>query len=229
MNINELNPIHPINLSEHTRDVIPGSGSFKDLYEKVCDNTIQPLIDHAGEIIGINYDAKCETILEDCIEQYKFTLRYQGKDIMGYIFAALQLKVENKEIASIDELEDAVVIYYANGDKKVIHGYAPCITDYDEDDDYEDDDDDDWENEDEEDERAELVFDDELYSDDSDLPVAVKLIFTVPNVDEKYVLKTLRNGYRHYLAKGKTPTVSFDYRDGETIVYVDEIEWGRRI
>lgn len=142
MNINELNRIKTINVENALRDVELGSGTFKNLLNKVYDETIIPLVNNEGTIIGINYDAKCNNIIEDNIAETRFMKAYLGKDIMRWILKCLEIKANGNVKPVVIETKDYVKVILDNGQEELIEDYT-LEDEYDEEDydDYDEDED----------------------------------------------------------------------------------------
>lgn len=103
MNINQFTPKH-VNVEKPLEGIFAGTGTYRDICEKVYDDTIYPLTDNAGNIVGLGYETGL-TGAEDSIELMKFEKRYSGKPVMEYFQTALKAKYEGKA------LEEALTLY----------------------------------------------------------------------------------------------------------------------
>lgn len=137
MNINELNRIKTFNVESALNNATIGTGTFSNILEKVYDNTIIPLTDNEGNIVGVNYDAKAKDIIEDNIAQLRFTLAYTGKPLMGWILTALAIKADYLEMPKVIENEEKLAIELKDGKEIVLEDYTEDEDNY-EVDDYED-------------------------------------------------------------------------------------------
>ena len=120
-NINELNRIKFLNIEEHlSQETDPGT--FKEILDMVYEDKIIPLIDNAGNILGISVDPGCETILEDSIAQAIFEKRYCCRPVMPWVLKALECKAIGKVITRVVEDADTgeVIITLDNGTEEVL-------------------------------------------------------------------------------------------------------------
>lgn len=120
MNINQLNRIKTINVDERIASVEPGTGTFKEILDKVMCDELIPIVNGAGNIVGISYDSKVESLIEDNIAKIAFEKRYRGKPIMEYTLSALKLKATAAEIAEVQEDDAGVRVILASGEVVVI-------------------------------------------------------------------------------------------------------------
>jgi hypothetical protein len=134
MNINHYNPIKSINVEAPMTNVEYGSGTYRELVEKVLDGTIDALVNNAGEIVGINYNSG-KVGAEDSIAQMVFSRRYSGKDVMNAVLTAFEMKVARTSIAEIEEDGSYARIVDTDGNVHTIgHKYEePSYNNYDED------------------------------------------------------------------------------------------------
>ena len=56
-NINEFNRIKTINVEERTAEVVAGSGTYKEILDKVMTDEIIPIVSPSDAIVGISYEA----------------------------------------------------------------------------------------------------------------------------------------------------------------------------
>lgn len=116
MNINELNRIHTVNIEEKIADVVAGSGTYREILDKVMCDEILPIVSSSGMIVGISYDSKVNNLIDDNIAQVAFEKRYRGKDVMRYVMSALKLKATNAQIAEVQEDASGVRVILENGE-----------------------------------------------------------------------------------------------------------------
>lgn len=201
MNINDLNPIKTVNI-ESAMNTAYGTGTFKEILDKVYADEIRPLVMNSGEIVGISYDAKTSNHIDDNLEQMKFERRYAGKPVMEYVLKALECKAKNIKVRDIIENEDSVKVIAENGEEIVVvdNGYN---YDYDEDN----------------------YYGEEL-PDEVEIPYDELGIENEDDLDEEEVKKWLRENYDHYLARGCELDIEAD--DYDEYVVVSNIEWGRK-
>lgn len=124
MNINELNRIHPINIAEAVAGTERSSGTFKEILDNVMSGVIQPLIDNSGTVVGMSFNTKVENLIQDCIEQRKFEIRYWGKPVMKWVCKALELKADNKQVAEVIENDEGVKVVLESGEVIDIETYC---------------------------------------------------------------------------------------------------------
>lgn len=120
MNINELNRIHTVNIEEKIANVEAGSGTYREILDKVMSDEILPIVSNSGMIVGISYDSKVNNLIEDNIAQVAFEKRYRGKDVMRYVMSALKLKATNAQIAEVQEDASGVRVILEHGEVIVI-------------------------------------------------------------------------------------------------------------
>lgn len=124
MNINELNRINPINIEAAMNGVERGSGTFKEILDNVMDNIIVPLVDNSGMIVGMSFDTHAESIVQDCIEQMKFEMRYSCKPVMEWVLKSLELKADRKVISEVIENDEGIKVVTETGEVIEIETYA---------------------------------------------------------------------------------------------------------
>lgn len=129
MNINELNRVRTINIDEQVADVVAGSGTYREIHEKVFSRDIIPIQDNYGNIIGISYDSKVTNLIDDNIAQVAFEKRYRGINVMRYVLTALQLLATNANVAEIQEDEMGERVVLANGEVIIVRErhVAPAV------------------------------------------------------------------------------------------------------
>ena len=204
MNINEFNPIKSINI-EAAMNTETGTGTFKEILDKVYSDEIRPLVMNDGTIVGISYDAHTSNHIEDNLEQVKFERRYAGKDVMTWVLKALELKAKNAKVKTVTEQGDDVKVVLEDGTEIVVSEHYSYNDDYDA-----------YEDEDEVLPDEEEIPYDEIDLDDTDDDEKIS----------KAVRDWLRNTYDHYLAKGCDLDIECD--DDAEVIYVSNIEWGRK-
>lgn len=124
MNINELNKIKTINVGKVIDETVVGSGTFKELLDNVYNETIIPLVDSEGEIVGINYDTKKESLIDDNMEELRFQLKYLDKNIIYWIQKCLELKAKEKEEPEVEETKDYIKVTLKSNNQSIyIEGY----------------------------------------------------------------------------------------------------------
>lgn len=120
MNINELNRIRTVNIEEKIADVVAGSGTYREILDKVMCDEILPIVSSSGTIVGISYDSKVDNLIDDNIAKIAFEKRYRGKDVMRYVMSALKLKATNAQIADVQEDASGIRVILENGEVVVI-------------------------------------------------------------------------------------------------------------
>lgn len=123
MNINELNRIKMVNIEEKLAGVERGTGTFKEILDNVMAGVIIPLTDNSGHIVGMNFDTKVENLIEDCIAQRKFEMRYCCKPVMKWVLKALELKADRKVVAEVIENEEGIKVVTDTGEVIDIETY----------------------------------------------------------------------------------------------------------
>ena len=201
MNINELNRIKTVNVDAAVESVVAGSGTYKEILDKVMANEIIPIVTNSGTIVGISYDSKVENLLDDNIAQVAFEKRYRGINVMRYVLSALELKANGAKIADVQEDADGIRVILENGEAVIITQYAqrPTTT-------------------------SEVPV--PLPSE-----VEIPYSEYCPDEDEekakKAVLAVLRNKYDHYLSgEYQAPDIEFDAEN--EVTKVTNIHWGRK-
>lgn len=202
-NINELNRIKFLNIEEHlSQETDPGT--FKEILDMVYEDKIIPLIDNAGNILGISVDPGCETILEDSIAQAVFEKRYCCRPVMPWVLKALECKAVGKVITRVVEDADTgeVIITLDNGTEEVLIEGIP---------------------------REELP---RSYSYDDGAPtsdIRVEVEDLDDSVDEEIAIaRYLRDTYQRYLAKDANPQFTYTYDDVDECYIVNDVKWGRK-
>lgn len=203
MNINEFNRIKTINVEERVADVVAGTGTFKEICDKVYADEIIPIVNGAGMIVGLSYDSKVTTLVEDNIAQVAFEKRYRGIDVMGYTMKALELKADRKRIQEIQEDAEGIRVICEGGEVIVITERRKVENPY-------------------EVPRIELPSDVEITYDEAD-----SYGIEEGPEEDKMVLRYLRNAYDHYLS-GAHPAPTIEYDDEARLVKVSNIHWGRK-
>ena len=204
MNINELNRIKTVNVEEKVAEVVAGSGTFKEILDKVMANEILPIVSNSGNIVGISYDSKVSNLIDDNIAQVAFEKRYQGINVMDYVLTALKLKADNAQIAEVQEDADGIRVILNNGEVVVVRSYShnseTCparITE-------------------------ELPSEVEITYDEAD-----NYGIEEGPEEDKMTLKYLRDKYGHYLS-GAHPAPTIEYDDEACLIKVSNIHWGRK-
>ena len=123
MNINELNRIKMVNIEEKLAGVERGTGTFKEILDNVMSGVIIPLIDNSGNIVGMNFDTKVANLIDDCIEQRKFEMRYCCKPVMSWVLKALELKADRKVIVEVIENSEGIKVVTETGETIDIETY----------------------------------------------------------------------------------------------------------
>lgn len=201
-NINEFNRIRTINVEERVADVAAGSGTFKEILDKVLANEIIPIVSGSGMIVGISYDSKVTNLIDDNVAQVAFEKRYRGKDVMGYVLAALKLKADDAAIADVQEDAQRIRVILDNGEVVTIKDYAPCRCS--------------------ESNSSEVTPSVEL---PSEVEISVDEFGGADNVTEDSVKRYLREAFDHYLSGNH---VAPDYSIDNDVVKVTNIYWGRK-
>lgn len=204
MNINELNRIKTVNIEEAVAGVERGTGTFKEILDNVMNGVIIPLVDNSGRIVGINFSTNVTNIIEDCIEQRKFEIRYCCKPVMDWALAALTIKADGKAVAEvIENAEEGIKVITTAGEtitisepRRVAESHHAAAEELPE----------------------EVDIDmDEIEPEDSSCQALVKA-----------VKKHLRNTYEHYLSGfAGDPEIEEDEEEG--VYHVSNIHWGRKI
>lgn len=199
MNINELNRIKTVNVDAAVEGVVAGSGTYKEILDKVMANEIIPIVTNSGTIVGISYDSKVENLIDDNIAQVAFEKRYRGINVMRYVLSALELKANGAKIADVQEDGDGIRVILENGEVVSVvermhrEPAAPQVALPSE---------------------AEIPYSE--YRPDEDEEKA-----------KKAVLAILRNKYDHYLSgEYQAPDVTFDAEN--EVTKVTNIHWGRK-
>lgn len=204
MNINELNRIKTVNVEEKVAEVVAGSGTFKEILDKVMANEILPIVSNSGNIVGVSYDSKVSNLIDDNIAQVAFERRYQGIDVMSYVLAALKLKADNAQIAEVQEDEEGIRVILNNSEVVVIRSYARSSEP-----------------------RPERVVEELPNTEEISYDEAAACgIECSPNGD-KMVLKHLRDKHNRYLAGG-LPAPTIEYDDDARVIRITNIIWGRK-
>lgn len=200
-NINQYNRIKTINVEERVAEVAAGSGTYKEILDKVMANEIIPIVDGSGMIVGISYDSKVTNLIEDNIAQVAFEKRYRGINVMNYVLSALELKANNADIADVQEDEQGIRVVLASGEVvTIVERPTPastnnCCG-----------------------ERAALPEEVELTADDLNLGC-------VEDATIADVKKYLRDTYDHYLSgQHEDPDINAE----ENVLKVSNIHWGRK-
>ena len=185
MNINELNRIRTINIEEKIANVEAGSGTYREILDKVMANEIIPIVSNSGMIVGISYDSKVDNLIDDNIAQIAFEKRYRGKDVMGYVLSALKLKANGSEIADVQEDASGIRVILTSGEVIVVAEYRTPVA------------------------RPEPV----ALPESLDIPL--EQFGTEEDVNIKAVKSYLRNKYDHYLSGDYAdPDIELDAENG---------------
>ena len=185
MNINELNRIRTINIEEKIANVEAGSGTYREILDKVMANEIIPIVSNSGMIVGISYDSKVDNLIDDNIAQIAFEKRYRGKDVMRYVLSALKLKANGSEIADVQEDASGIRVILTSGEVIVVAEYRTPVA------------------------RPEPV----TLPESLDIPL--EQFETEEEVTIKDVKSYLRNTYDHYLSgEYADPDIELDAENG---------------
>lgn len=198
MNINELNIIKTINIEE-AMNTKRGTGTFKEIIEKVYSDDIRPLVMNDGTVVGISYDSKTGNHADDNLEQIKFERRYSGKPLMEWVLESLKLKARNAKITELVEEGNNISVTLTDGEVVVIS--EDNSKSYDE------------------------HIDDEDLPEYIEIPYDEIEPLVCGRVDMQ-VKNWLREHYDHYLAKGCELSVRLD--PAHEYIEVDNIQWGRK-
>lgn len=208
MNINDLNKIKTVNLDQRVGEVKP-DGTFKELFDAVMDNTLIPLVDNAGNILGGSFSMPAKDLVEDNINRVRFEMRYATKPLMVWFYKALELKVNPevqvygiKEIVENGEDGGDVKVVLNNGKELVISeviNYSNCA-----DDDYAD----------EEDNLPTTIYLEEDLDIDPDLPT-------------REIRRLIKNEYGYFLARDYNLQAHVDYDDDHGWALYN-VKWGRK-
>lgn len=199
MNINELNRIKTINIEEKVADIQYGTGTYREIHDKVFAEEIIPIVNNYGMIVGISYDSKVENLIEDNIAQIAFERRYRGKDVMKYVMTALQLKATNAQVADIQEDDMGIRVILNNGEVvEVEERHQPEVT--------------------EQLATVELPF---------ELSIPTLAIAQYGDININNIKKYLRDTYDHYLS-GEYADPEYTIDENEGMIEVKYIHWGRK-
>lgn len=208
MKINELNPIKTIDLTHALDETKAGSGTFKNILDKVMDGTIIPLVEN-DTIVGISYDAKANTIVDDNIAERRFEKAYSGKPIMEWVLQALYVKAMGREIDQVVETNKEIRVDFKDNGCFYITGCGDALTGN-------------CDKEEKESVRNSLEDPNKCSFDFEDLECEG---FEVDNDND--CLKFLRDKYQRFLSgKVAKPEIIRDYEEGVISFY--NINWGRK-
>lgn len=202
-NINEFNRIKTINVEERTSEVVAGSGTYKEILDKVMANEIIPIVSPSGVIVGISYDSKVTNLIDDNIAQVAFEKRYRGINVMGYVMSALELKATNARIAEVQEDATGIRVILENGEVVTVVEKPVRVAQA-------------------EREAEVLPSEVEITYDEAD-----NYGIEEGPEEDKMTLKYLRDKYDHYLS-GAHPAPTIEYDDEARLVKVRNIHWGRK-
>lgn len=202
-NINEFNRIKTINVEERTSEVVAGSGTYKEILDKVMANEIIPIVSPSGVIVGISYDSKVTNLIDDNIAQVAFEKRYRGINVMGYVMSALELKATNARIAEVQEDATGIRVILENGEVVTVVEKPVRVAQA-------------------EREAEVLPSEVEITYDEAD-----NYGIEEGPEEDKMTLKYLRDKYDHYLS-GAHPAPTIEYDDEARLVKVSNIHWGRK-
>lgn len=198
MNINDLNPIKTVNI-ESAMNTERGTGTFKEILDKVYADEIRPLVMNDGTIVGISYDAKTSNHIDDNLEQMKFERRYAGKPVMDYVLKALECKAKNVKVREVVENDNGVKVVTEDGEEIIVINNSNYNTSN--------------------------YYSEEL-PEEVEIPYTDLGIEYGDELDEDDVRDYLREEYDHYLARGCELDIEYD--DDDEYVLVSNIEWGRK-
>ena len=201
MNINELNRIKTINVDEKVADVVAGSGTYREILDKVMANEIIPIVNSYGTIVGISYDSKVNNLIEDNIAQVAFQKRYSGINVMHYVMTALEIKANGSTVAEVQEDADGVRVILSNGEIITIveRPTAAPISES----------------------RSERV----ALPEEVELTVNDLNLGSIEDATIADVKKYLRDTYDHYLSgQHEDPDINAE----DTVLKVSNIHWGRK-
>lgn len=202
-NINEFNRIKTINVEERTAEVVAGSGTYKEILDKVMADEIIPIVSPSGAIVGISYDSKVTNLIDDNIAQVAFEKRYRGINVMGYVMSALELKATKASIADVQEDAAGIRVILENGEVVTVVEKPVRAAQA-------------------EREAEVLPSNVEITYDEAD-----SYGIEEGPEEDKMVLRYLRNTYDHYLS-GEHPAPTIEYDDEAHCIKVSNIHWGRK-
>lgn len=200
MNINDLNQIKSVNLDQRVGEV-KADGTFKELFDAVMDNTLIPLVDNAGNILGGSFSMPAKDLIEDNINHVRFERRYATKPLMSWFYKALELKVNPEvQIYGVKEIvengEDVKVIL--NNGKEIVVSEAINYSNY----------------ADEEDILPTTIYLEEDLDIDPDLPT-------------REIRRLIKNEYGYFLARDYDLQNHMDYDDDHGWALYN-VSWGRK-
>ena len=198
-NINEFNRIKTVNVEERTAEVVAGSGTYKEILDKVMADEIIPIVSPSGAIVGISYDSKVTNLIDDNIAQVAFEKRYRGINVMSYVMSALELKANNAVIADVQEDAAGIRVILENGE--VVTVVEKPVR------------------------AAQAAREAEVLPSEVEIPYAE--VNSRGIADEKGVRALLREKYNHYLS-GECPAPEIEFDDANNVVKVTGIHWGRK-
>jgi len=117
MNIKNL--VKSINIEASAASVVAGSGTFKNILDRVYDRTMCPLINNNGDILGFSYNTGLDNI-QDNIEKEKFKRAYIGKPVMYWFEKCLELSYSKPIIAKVIEDGDDIRVIANDGEEIII-------------------------------------------------------------------------------------------------------------
>lgn len=205
MNINELNRIKFFNIeAELRKDMEPGT--FKEILDMVYNDTIIPLVNNEGTILGISVNSGCDDILKDNIAQIVFEQRYAMHPVMLWVMKALECKATGmiiKEVLENNETGEVAVVLNDGVTKLLIEGCdRQCM--YDED------------------------GDSELGAPTSNIRIDYEDLD--PDIDvDVAIARYLRSTYQRYLSRDARPQFTYEYDEYDDTYIVNDVKWGRRI
>lgn len=201
MNINELNRIKTINVDEKVANVIAGSGTYKEIIDKVMANEIIPIVDERGTIVGISYDSKVTNLIEDNIAQVAFEKRYRGINVMHYVMTALEIKANGGTVAEVQEDENGIRVVLGSGEViTIIERTTPAP-------------------------MSNRCSEHEALPEEVELTANDLNLGSVEDATIADVKKYLRDSYNHYLSgQHEDPDIEAE----DNVLKVSNIHWGRK-
>lgn len=202
MNINELNRVSTINIENELNSVQRGSGTFKEILDKVYAKEIIPIVNNNGDIIGMNVNTQVTDLVADNIELEKFRKKYSGKNLMVWVLKALELYAKGTVIGEVIENADGIKVICGNGEEVIIEAaYGGYSRTY----------------------REELPENVDVTCDE--ICDGLGRDLDIGEVDESIIKTWLREKYDHYLA-GNYDGMVVEKED--EVFHITNIRWGRK-
>lgn len=122
--------LRTIDLDHATDNIELGSGTFEMLARAYADGKIS-LLRNGDAIVGINYESGAATAAEDQIAGMRFTKKYTGINVTGYIDLLVRAQLAGKTITAIDETGAVeVIVTFNDGSTEAVpkHGLGGSTT-----------------------------------------------------------------------------------------------------